>query len=281
MTTYFINANERDTSAKISSFLLSVGYEGPEVYYGVPVHCIKIDSQSRTYGFLGAPVPPSKDLVTFEQLKQRLAAQMPKPSYEWLEKQCTTLKKQLSALGYEDRGGEMMAPPLGKTPEYVLNDLSPEQAIQAFKEGKSVTVAGKPMTSGTTVEELLDSRLTLNHKRFGRIILTDQVTAAPEVGTPVFISNSGGSFSNVIYETGRLGALEAGAMHYTEQGAIDHAEEMARLNRDGFVEMDVEWLVKLKNELSTILHAMDAKSPTANERIDALIDEISKKIGEF
>ena len=117
---------------------------------------------------------------------------------------------------------------------------------------------------------------TLNHKRFGRIVLTDQITAPPKNGTTVFISNSEGSFSNVIYERGRLGALEAGVMHYTEQGAIDHAQEMARLNRDGFVEMDVEWMVELKNELSTISHAMDA-----NERIDALIDEISKKIGEF
>lgn len=176
----------------------------------------------------------------------------------------------------------MMVPPLGKTPEYVLNDLSPEQATQAFKDGKSVTVAGEPMTSGTTIEELLDSRLTLKHKRFGRIVLTDQITAPPKNGTTVFISNSWGSFSNVIYETGRLGALEAGAMHYTEHGAIDHAQEMARLNRDGFVEIDVDWLVKLKNELSTISHAIGEEHfSTAANKVSTLIEGVSKKIGGF
>ena len=120
---------------------------------------------------------------------------------------------------------------------------------------------------------------TLNHKRFGRIVLTDQVTGAPPKGILVYFSLLDGSTNTTAYHDHLETALINGALHYTEQGAIDHAQEMARLNRDGFVEMDVEWLVKLKNDLSTISHAMDSKSPTAYERIDALIDEISKKIG--
>lgn len=430
MTTYFINTNARDTPAKISSFLLSVGYEGPEGYYGAPVYCIKIDSQSRTYGFLGAPVPQCKNLTTLEKLKQRLSTQMriifvemlrgdtaekvldvmtglgfskdpmpglfefgeyvvvdterrrfsyrrdggcmptnavittldrlkqlmathyinvtpsvtlskittalynlgfascpntpmpaevaflkinketktfschrdsdqregvelmaqeqlkpqakPGPSYEWLEKQCTSLKKQLSALGYEDRGGLMMAPPLGKPPEYILNDLTPEQAIQAFRDGKSVTVAGKPMTSGTTIEELLDSRLTLKHKRFGRIVLTDQVSDAPAVGDSIWAACIDGRVLRINYHETLRDEVINGLFHLTEQGAIDHAQEMARLNRDGFVEMDVEWLVKLKNDLSTISRAIrEDNISTAANRTSTLIDEIAKKIGEF
>ena len=283
MTTYFINTNANDTVAKISEFLKSIGFTFlVEVQTSARVPCVKIDTSKKLYRFQEWGCAPCEELVSLDQLKQPLYAQMPKPSYGWVERQLASRTKQLLALGYTERHGEMMAPPLGKPPEYVLNDLSPEQAVQAFKEGKSVTVAGKPMTSGTTIEELLDSRLTLKHKRFGRIVLTDQVTDAPEVGTPVFISNSGGSFSNVIYETGRLGALEAGVMHYTEQGAIDHAAEMARLNRDGFVEMDVEWLVKLKNELSTISHAIGEEHfSTAANKVSTLIEGVSKKIGEF
>lgn len=284
MTIYFINANERDTPAKISSFLLSVGYEGPEGYYGVPVHCIKIDSQSRTYGFLGAPVPPCKNLTNLEGFRGTFAP-TPKPSYEWLEKQLDGRTKQLLALGYEDRGGEMMAPPIGKTPEYVLNDLSPEQAIQAFKDGKSVTVAGKPMTSGTTVEELLDSQPTLKHKRFGRIVLTDQVTTDPEVGAEVFYAYADGSSRKANFSAHMWGIGE-GILHLTEQGAIDHAEEMARLNRDGFVEMDVEALTRIKDSLKETLTPLTPEDPPkpfgwTSRRVKDAVEEIEGMLKEF
>lgn len=281
MTTYFINTNANDTVAKISEFLKSIGFTFlVEVQTSARVPCVKIDTSKKLYRFQEWGCAPCEELVSLDQLKRLLHAQMPKPSYEWVERQLASRTKQLLALGYEYRGGEMMAPPLGKPPEYILNDLTPEQAIQAFKDGKSVIVAGKPMTSGTTVEELLDSRLTLKHKRFGRIVLTDQVTTELDAGEEVFYAYADGSSRKANFSAHMWGIGE-GILHLTEQGAIDHAEEMARLNRDGFVEMDVEWLVKLKNELSTISHAMDAKSPTAYERIDALIDEVSKKIGEF
>ena len=226
-------------------------------------------------------MPPCKNLTTLEGFRGTFAPTA-KPSYEWLEQQIASRTKQLLALGYEDRGGEMMAPPLGKPPEYILNDLSPEQAIQAFKDGKSVTVAGKPMTSGTTIEELLDSRLTLKHKRFGRIVLTDQVTDAPEVGGSIWAAGIDGKVLRVNYYEPLRGEVINGLFHLTEQGAIDHAEEMARLNRDGFVEMDVEWLVKLKNEISTVLYSIEEKQLLeASRRMVDVTDEISKKIGEF
>lgn len=283
MRIIFVEMLRGDTAEKVLDVMTGLGFsKDPRDFlleFGEYVR-VDMDRKQFLYRRDARSIPLDAEITTLDELLQRAIPKpiKPGPSYEWLEKQCTTLKKQLSALGYEDRGEGMMAPPIGKTPEYILNDLTPEQAIQAFKDGKSVTVAGKPMTSGTTVEELLDSRLTLKHKRFGRIVLTDQVTAPPKNGTTVFISNSGGSFSNVIYETGRLGALEAGCLHYTEQGAIDHAEEMVRLNRDGFVEMDVEWLVKLK----TISHAIGEEHfSTAANKVATLIEEVSKKMGEF
>lgn len=283
MTTYFINTNATDTATKVSEFLKSIGFTFlVEAKQDARVPCVKIDVAKKLYRFLEFKCGPVKGLMSFDELKQRLASPTLKPSYEWLEKQCTTLKKQLSALGYEDHGGGMMAPPLGKPPEYILNDLSPEQAIQAFKDGKSVTVAGKPMTSGTTIEELLDSRLTLKHKRFGRIVLTDQITDAPEVGSSIWAAGIDGKALRVNYHETLRGEVINGLFHLTEQGAIDHVEEMARLNRDGFVEMDVDWLVKLKNELSTVLYSIEEKQLLeASRRIVDVMDEIFKKIGEF
>ena len=203
MRIIFVELLRGDTAEKVLDVMTGLGFSKdplPGLFeFG---EYVEVDTERKRFSYRkdGGSIPLDAEITTLDGLKHHLAPPAPGPSYEWIKKQLEGRTKQLLALGYTERHGEMMAPPLGKPPEYILNDLTPEQAIQAFKDGKSVTVAGKPMTSGTTVEELLDSRLTLKHKRFGRIVLTDQVTDAPEVGTPVFISNSGGSFSNVIYE---------------------------------------------------------------------------------
>lgn len=281
IATHYINVTPSVTLSKITTALYNLGFAScPNTPMPAEVAFLKINKETKTFScHRDGDQREGIELMAPEQLKPQV---MPKPSYERLEKQCTSLKKQLSALGYADRGGEMMAPPLGKPPGYILNDLSPEQAIQAFKDGKSVTVAGKPMTSGTTIEELLDSRLTLKHKRFGRIVLTDQVAEDPKVGNSIWAAGIDGKVLRVNYHETLRGEVVNGLFHLTEQGAIDHAEEMARLNRDGFVEMDVEWLVKLKNELSTVLYSIEEKQLLeASRRMVDVTDEISKKIGEF
>lgn len=283
MATHYINVTPHVTLSKITTALYNLGFSScPKTPMPAEVAFLKIDKGTKTFScHRDSDQREGVELMAPEQLKPQV---MPKPSYKWLEQQCTALKKQLTDLGYEDRGGVMMAPPVGKAPEYILKDLTVEQAIQAFKEGKSVTVGGKLMTSGTTVEELLDSHLTLKYKRFGRIVMTDQVTTAPAEGYSVWAAGIDGKVLRINYhETLRTEVIN-GLFHLTEQGAIKHAEEMARLNRDGFVEMDVEWLVTLKNAVVTLEHGLSNNAPLSPEyysdRLGAMLKSIDEKIKE-
>lgn len=288
MRIIFVELLRGETSEKVLEVMTGLGFaKAPErglLEFG---EYVEIDTERKQFSYRrdGGAIPENAKITTLDELRTVLPTVRPGPSYEWLEQQCTALKKQLNGLGYEDRGGVMMVPPVGKTPEYILKDLTVEQAIQAFKEGKSVTVAGKLMTSGTTVEELLDSHLTLKHKRFGRIVMKDQVTSEPDAGALVYRALA---FSNdaalVTYSSDMRTFLGSGTLHYTEQGAIDHAEEMARLNRDGFVEMDVDWLVKLKNAVATLEHGLSNNAPLSPEyysdRLGAMFKSIDEKIKE-
>ena len=122
MRIIFVELLRGDTPEKVHDVMSGLGFSKDPMpgllEFG---EYVEVDMERKQFSYRrdGGHIPTNAEITTLDGLLQRAISKpqvMPKPSYEWLEKQCTSLKKQLSALGYEDRGGEMMAPPLGKPP---------------------------------------------------------------------------------------------------------------------------------------------------------------------
>lgn len=102
-------------------------------FAGVP---IKVAEYLRDNGIQSDGKPPfmsklicvditNKTVSSIHETDQPLTtlAELKEIMRPWLEKQLAARTKQLTQLGYCDRGGEYMAPPLGKTPDYILEEM--------------------------------------------------------------------------------------------------------------------------------------------------------------
>ena len=61
--------------------------------------------------------------LSYKELQEQGVFDAPYRAFEYMQSQqakIDALKKQLSRLGYTDNGGELMKPPLGKTPDFGL-----------------------------------------------------------------------------------------------------------------------------------------------------------------
>lgn len=116
----------RGNPVKIATYLESLGFQhdgSPMYFSGV----VLVDTDRMTVGSCPTSDHP---LTTLDELKEI----MHRP---WLEKQLVARTLQLSKLGYQDRGGVYMAPPFGKTPDYILEEMEQMKSTHYIKIGES------------------------------------------------------------------------------------------------------------------------------------------------